>query len=252
MFRLNPAKAQGPIGAALCATLLLSGQGLLPTEAFAAAKATPISTVDNLLIEAQSNYNHGRYKEAVELFEKVQAEESLSTYQKSELQLGLAECYRQTGKFKKSEELFKTAIKEAEEEDSKNLNKKAKRDQKHVSDLVPLMMNDLSLLYLEQSRFQECEQLLDKCIELAERKVGDKSIDLTLPMNALTHLYVRWGRFTDAKNESVKTMQLFVTPAQKNSWLFAYTAYNLAEILKSKGDYKNAEKLRSQRRNRLP
>jgi len=207
------------------------------------APAAPFSDVDSLIIEGQTNYTHGRYKEAAEIFEQAKALGTITPYQKSELQLGLAESYRSIGQYKKAEELFKAGIDEAEQEDAKNLNKKFKENQKHSSDLVPLMMNDLSILYMEQSRFPECQEILNRCIELGITKVGPKSVNLALPMNALTRLYLRWGRFSDAKAENDRTLELFNTPALKNNWLYAYTAFNLAEIFKQKGDYKNAERL---------
>jgi tetratricopeptide (TPR) repeat protein len=225
--------------------LLLSQLSLYTCVALAKSSAAgnAFSDLDSLIVEGQTNYTHGRYKEAAEIFEQAQAFRNATPYQRSELQLGLAESYRSIGQYKKAEELFKTGIEEAEKEDAEHLNKKAKQNQKHSSDLVPLMMNDLAILYMEQSRFNECQEILNRCIELGIRKVGPKNVNLALPKNALTRLYLRWGRFSDAKAENDKTLELFSTPALKNNWLYAYTAFNLAEIFKSKGDYKNAERL---------
>jgi len=233
---------------ALITTLTVSSTPLSMSPPAAAlnhkgAGAAVVSDVDSLLIEGQSNYNHGRYKEALELFEQAKGLGTTSDYQSAELQLGLAESYRVLGQYKKAEELFKKVISEAQEEDAKHLNKKYRAGVKHTSDLVPLMMNDLSILYISQSRFPEAEAVLDNCIELGIKKVGPKSVNLALPMNALTRLYLKWGKFDLALAENDKTLALFNTPALKNNWLYAYTSFNMAELLNHRGEYQKAEKL---------
>ena len=214
-----------------------------PAIAAANQKGATFSSLDTLLIEAQSNYTHGRYKEALELFEQANGQETTSDYQHTELQLGLAECYRALGQYKKAEDLFKKAIDEVQEEDAKHLNKKYKAGAKHSSDILPLLMNDLSLLYIAESRFPEAEAVLNKCIELGITKVGPKNVNLALPMNALTRLYLKWGKFDLARTENEKTLALFSTPASKSNWLYPYTTFNLAEIINHRGEYQKAEKL---------
>jgi tetratricopeptide (TPR) repeat protein len=202
-----------------------------------------VSQIGGLILEGQTNYTHGRYKEAVQLFEQARDLGTESPYQKAQLSLGLADSYRALGKYKEAEELFKKAIDEAEEEDAKNLNKKAKANAKHSSDLVPYMLSDLSVLYLDQSRFPECEQVTKDSIDLAIKKVGPKDINIALPLNGLTRLYLKWGKLSEAKNVNDRTLQLFSTPQAKNNWLYAYTAFNLAQLLNERGDYTKAEQL---------
>lgn len=199
--------------------------------------------LDTLILDAQSNYQHGRYKEAVRLFEQAQQMGPETSYQKALISLGLAEAYRSSGRYKEAETLFKSSIEEAEQEDQKHLNKKYKAGKKRASDLVPSMMSNLSVLYLDQSRFPECEEILRNCISLALKKVGPNNTNLALPYNGLTRLYLKWGKFDNAKAINDKTMALFTTPQSRNNWLYAYTAYNLAQILNVRGNYKAAEEL---------
>src|SRR5438874_188272 len=102
--------------------------------------------VEALMLEGQTNYNHGRYRDALQAFEQAKTLGTTSSYQKATLALGLAESMRSMGRYKEAEELFKKAIEEAADEDKKHLNKKYKKNRKRASDLVPMMMSDLSVL----------------------------------------------------------------------------------------------------------
>ncbi|RTL35994.1 MAG: tetratricopeptide repeat protein [Candidatus Melainabacteria bacterium] len=212
-----------------------------------AAHVNPIEKpfqLDSLIVSAQTNYQHGRYKDAIQLFEQAQKFPGEKTsYQEAQISLGLAEAYRSSGRYKEAEALFKSAIAQAEESDKGHLNKKYKAGKKRASDLIPAMMSDLSVLYLDQSRFPECEQILNSSIAIALKKVGPKNINLALPYNGMTRLYIKWGKLSDAKEMNDKTMALFTTPASRENWLYAYTAFNLAQILNEKGKYKEAEAL---------
>ena len=199
--------------------------------------------LDMLLVEALNNYKHGRYRDAITSYEKAKAMGTTSDYQKASLNLGLAEAYRSAGKYKEAETLFKTAISEAEEDDKKHLNKKYRAGKKRSSDLVPLMMSNLSVLYLDQSRFPECEEILKTSISIGTKKVGPNDTNLALPLNGLTRLYLKWGKLSEAKDVNDKTMALFKTAASKNNTLYAYTAFNLAQILNENGRYKESELL---------
>jgi tetratricopeptide (TPR) repeat protein len=214
-----------------------------PTAADPAAFGGPALQMQTLIATAQTNYQHGRYKEAVQLFEQAQQLGASSSYQKALISLGLAEAYRSSGRYKEAEALFKSAIDEAEQEDSKHLNKKYKASKERASDLVPTMMSDLSVLYLDQSRFPECEQILNSSIEIGTKKVGPNSTALALPLNGLTRLYIKWGKLSEAKKINDRTMSLFNTPQSKQNWLYPYTAFNMAQILNEKGNYKQAEAL---------
>jgi tetratricopeptide (TPR) repeat protein len=199
--------------------------------------------LETLIAEGQTNYQHGRYKDAIQSFEKAQQIGAETSYQKALISLGLAESYRSIGRYQEAETLFKSAIAEAEEEDKKHLNKKYKANKKRASDLVPTMMSDLSVLYLDQSRFPECEEVLKSSLAIGIKKVGPNNTALALPLNGLTRLYLKWGKLSDAKATNDKTMALFANPRSKQSWLYAYTAFNLAQILNEKGNYKAAEAL---------
>ncbi|CAN5325472.1 hypothetical protein BH11CYA1_BH11CYA1_21150 [soil metagenome] len=230
--------------------LLAIGLGLhYPTVQAAEDKVAKIEAVadslklDMLMVEGLNNYKHGRYRDAIASYEKAKALGTTSDYQKASLDLGLAEAYRSAGKYKEAEALFKTAIAEAQEDDKKHLNKKYKAGKKRSSDLVPLMMSDLSVLYLDQSRFPECEEILKTSIDIGTKKVGPNDVNLALPLNGLTRLYLKWGKLSEAKAVNDKTMALFKTPASKNNTLYAYTAFNLAQILNESGRYKESELL---------
>lgn len=199
--------------------------------------------LDSLIVNAQNNYQHGRYRDAIELFEKARNFEGRSDYQNAQISLGLAESYRSVGRYKEAEDLFKSSIAEAEEADKKHLNKKYKASKKRASDLIPTMMSDLSVLYLDQSRFPECEAILNSSLAIATKKVGPNNINLALPLNGLTRLYLKWGKLNEAKAINDRTLALFNTPQSKQNWLYAYTAFNLAQILNEKGKYKEAEAL---------
>lgn len=199
--------------------------------------------LDILMAEGLNNYKHGRYRDAITSYEKAKALGTTSDYQKASLSLGLAEAYRSAGKYKQAEELFKTAIAEAEDDDKKHLNRKYKAGKKRSSDLIPLMMSDLSVLYLDQSRFPECEEILKTSIDIGTKKVGPNDINLALPLNGLTRLYLKWGKLTEAKAVNDRTLALFKTPASKSNTLYAYTAFNLAQILNETGRYKESELL---------
>lgn len=226
----------------------IAADGGQPTaEESAAAHVNPIDKpfqLESLIVNAQNNYQHGRYRDAIQLFEQAQKFGGEKTsYQEAQIALGLAEAYRSSGRYKEAEALFKSSIAEAEEADKGHLNKKYKAGKKRASDLVPSMMSNLSVLYLDQSRFPECEQVLNSSIAIALKKVGPKNVNLALPYNGMTRLYIKWGRLADAKAMNDKTMALFNTPASRNNWLYAYTAFNLAQILNEKGKYKEAEAL---------
>lgn len=199
--------------------------------------------LDSLIINAQNNYQHGRYKEAIKLFEQAQQTGATSSYQQALISLGLAEAYRSSGRYKDAETLFKSSIAQAEEADKKNLNKKYKANKKRASDLVPTMMSNLSVLYLDQSRFPECEEILNSSIAIATKKVGPNNTALALPLNGMTRLYIKWGKLSEAKSINDKTLALFNTPASRQNWLYPYTSFNLAQILNEKGRYKEAEAL---------
>jgi len=149
-----------------------------------ASSAQPLQ-METLIASAQTNYQHGRYKEAVQLFEQAQQLGATTSYQKALISLGLAEAYRSSGRYKEAEALFKSAIDEAEQEDKKHLGKKYKASKQRASDLVPTMMSDLSVLYLDQSRFPECEQILNSSIEIGTKKVGPNNTALALPLNGV-------------------------------------------------------------------
>ena len=104
------------------------------------------------------------------------------------------------------------------------------------------MMSDLSILYLEQSRFPECEQVLKQSLDIAIKKVGPNNPNLALPLNGLVRLYIKWGKLAEQKLND-RTLALFTTPASKNNWLYLYTAYNLAQLLSIQGRYKEADAL---------
>jgi tetratricopeptide (TPR) repeat protein len=199
--------------------------------------------LDMILVEGANNYKHGRYRDAIKSFEQAKAMGTTSDYQKTTLDNSLAESYRSAGRYKEAEALFKSAIADAESDDKKHLNKKYKAGKKRSSDLVPLMLSELSVLYLDQSRFQECEEVLKRSIDLGTAKVGPNNTNLALPLNSMTRLYVKWGKLTEAKAVNDRTMALFKTPASKNNTLYCYTAFNLAQILDATGKYKEAELL---------
>ena len=233
-------------------SLFMSIQMLAPLslnqQAFAATQSnsessTKITDLDRVLIEAQTNYEHGRYKEAIPLYEQAQKTGPESDYQKAQINLGLAESYRSEGRLNEAEALFKKGIAEAKEDDAKHLNKKYKLNTKNSSDVIPYMMNDLAVLYLSESRFPEAESMAKECIELGVKKVGPKNFILALPYNCLARTYFKWGKLADAKATVKKTFELFSTPASKQSYLYAYTTFNFAQILDQEGKYKNAEDL---------
>jgi tetratricopeptide (TPR) repeat protein len=245
-------------------SLLLSTQMFIPSnvsqQAFAATAqtgSTPVTVLDSngqpksvgyteldrIILEASTNYEHGRYKEAIPLFEQARQAGTTSDYQKAQVNLGLAESYRSEGRLKEAEALFKKAIAEAKEDDAKHLNKKYKANVKNSSDVIPYMMNDLAVLYLSESRFAEAEAMAKECIELGAKKVGPKSVLLALPYNALARTYFKWGKLSESKSTVKKTLELFTTPASKQNYLYAYTSFNLAQILDQEGKYKNAEEL---------
>ncbi len=233
--------------------LLSLAFSLSPQALFAAAddddRASKVQAVadslklDMLMVEGLNNYKHGRYRDAIKSFEQAKALGTTSDYQKASLDNGLAEAYRSAGKYKEAEALFKSAIAEAEQDDKKHLNKKYKAGKKRSSDLIPLMMSELSVLYLDQSRFPECEEILKRSIELGTTKVGPNDVNLALPLNSMARLYIKWGKLTEAKEVNDKTMALFKTPASKNNSLYCYTAFNLAQILNETGRYKESELL---------
>lgn len=212
-------------------------------EGAAAPSAANPLQLETLIASAQTNYQHGRYKEAVRLFEQAQQLGAKTHYQQALISLGLAEAYRSSGRYKEAETLFKSSIAEAEQVDKKHLNKKYKKSKERASDLVPTMMSNLSVLYLDQSRFPECEQILNSSLSIAIKKVGPNNTALALPLNGLTRLYLKWGKLNEAKTVNDRTLALFTTPASRNNWLYAYTAYNLAQITNEKGKYKQAEEL---------
>lgn len=199
--------------------------------------------LDMLMVEGLNNYKHGRYRDAITSYEKASAMGTTSDYQKASLALGLAEAYRSAGRYKDAEALFKTAIAEAQDDDKKHLNKKFKAGKKRSSDLVPLMMSDLSVLYLDQSRFPECEEILKSSIDIGTKKVGPNDVNLALPLNGLTRLYLKWGKLSEAKAINDRTLALFKTKASQSNTLYAYTAFNLAQILNETGRYKESELL---------
>ncbi|MDZ4838286.1 MAG: tetratricopeptide repeat protein [Candidatus Melainabacteria bacterium] len=211
--------------------------------AAAASKVTGEIQLESLILEGQAQYQHGHYKEAIRLFEQAQQLGAETSYQKALISLGLADAYRASGRYKDAEDLFKSSISEAEDEDKKHLNKKYKKGKKRASDLVPTMMSNLSVLYLDQSRFPECEEVLNNSLAIAIKKVGPNNTGLALPLNGLTRLYLKWGKLSEAKRINDKTMAMFTTPASRNNWLYAYTAFNMAQILNEKGHYKAAEAL---------
>jgi tetratricopeptide (TPR) repeat protein len=208
-----------------------------------AASSAPLLQMETLIASAQANYQHGRYKEAVQLFEQAQQLGAKTSYQKALISLGLAEAYRSSGRYKEAEVLFKSSIEEAEQQDKKHLNKKYKENKERASDLVPTMMSNLSVLYLDQSRFPECEQILNSSLAIATKKVGPRNTALALPLNGLTRLYIKWGRLDDAKSINDRTLSLFNSPRSRQNWLYPYTSFNLAQILNEKGNYKQSEAL---------
>lgn len=207
------------------------------------SKSVGFTELDRIILEASTNYEHGRYKEAIPLFEQARLAGPTTDYQKAQVNLGLAESYRSEGRLKEAEALFKKAIAEAKEDDAKHLNKKYKANVKNSSDVIPYMMNDLAILYLNESRFAEAEAMAKECIELGIKKVGPKSFALALPYNALARTYFKWGKLSESKATVKKTFELFTTPASKQNYLYAYTSFNLAQILDQEGKYKNAEEL---------
>jgi tetratricopeptide (TPR) repeat protein len=220
-----------------------SGQPAAEADAAPVNKFEKPFQLDSLIATAQTNYQHGRYKDAIVAFEQAQKFPEMTSYQEALIALGLAESYRSIGRYKEAEALFKSSIANAEESDKKHLNKKYRAGKKRASDLVPSMYSNLSVLYLDQSRFPECEKVLNESIAIGLRKVGPNNFNLALPYNGMTRLYIKWGRLNDAKAINDKTMALFNTPASKQNWLYAYTAFNLAQILDQKGKYTEAEAL---------
>jgi tetratricopeptide (TPR) repeat protein len=206
-------------------------------------KSAGFTELDRIIVEATTNYEHGRYKEAIPLFEQARQAGPTSDYQKAQVNLGLAESYRSEGRLNEAEALFKKGIAEAEQDDAKHLNKKYKANTKNSSDVIPYMMNDLAILYLSESRFPEAEAMAQQCIELGTKKIGAKNFGLALPYNALTRIYFKWGKLSESKATNKKTLELFTTAASKQSFLYAYTSFNLAQILDQEGQYKNAEAL---------
>src|ERR1700676_5130792 len=61
--------------------------------------------VERLIMEGQTNYNQGRYREAVHSFEQAKNMGTSSDYQKAQLSLGLAEANRSSGNYKEAEAL---------------------------------------------------------------------------------------------------------------------------------------------------
>ena len=86
-----------PAGYALDAPGESSAETGAQSEPAAANSLT--SQMDIVILNAQTNYQHGRYKESVQLFEQAQKIGATSNYQKALISLGLAEAYRSSGRF---------------------------------------------------------------------------------------------------------------------------------------------------------
>jgi len=228
---------------ALAATAQTANTPVTIIDSHGQPQSAGFTELDRIIIEATTNYEHGRYKEAIPLFEQARQAGPTSDYQKAQVNLGLAESYRSEGRLKEAEALFKKGIAEAEQDDAKHMNKKYKANVKNSSDVIPYMMNDLAILYLSESRFVEAEAMAKECIKLGTKKVGPKSFALALPYNALARIYFKWGKLSESKATVKTTFELFTTPASKQSYLYAYTSFNLAQILDQEGKYKNAEEL---------
>ena len=168
-------------------SLALCVSSLPSPGAFAAADESTLNSieVERLILEGQNYYQKGHYKEALHSFEQAKSMGTSSDYQEAVLALGLADALRLVGRYKEAEELFKSSIAKAEETDKEHLNKKYKANRKRSSDLVPTMMSDLSILYLEQSRFPECEQVLKQSLEHRHQEVGPNNPKSALPLGTV-------------------------------------------------------------------
>jgi tetratricopeptide (TPR) repeat protein len=201
----------------------------VPIPSARAQRTLEISAYD----AGRKELKKGNFEQAQKLF--MQADElAKSSNAQGRLRMAplvaLAETYRDLGKYKESEDLFKKVMSTAEQP---------------PVDLVSLVeaANNLSLVYTTLSRYPEAEQLVLNAITVVEKYRGQKTPDLSLFLNNLARLYIVWGRFDDADKTLIKAEKVLNTAKKQQRWEYFYTLYNRANLFTERGNYAAAEPL---------
>jgi CHAT domain-containing protein/Flp pilus assembly protein TadD len=134
--------------------------------------------------------DHGRYAEAVPLFERALAiREKANGPDDPDVAAtlnGLALLYQGQGRYGDAELLYKRSLAIRE--------KSLGPDYRDVAE----SLNNLGILYWKQGRYAEAEPLFKRSLAIFEKTLGSEHPDVALSLNNLAEFYRIQGRYSDA------------------------------------------------------
>jgi tetratricopeptide (TPR) repeat protein len=104
-------------------------------------------------------------------------------------------------------------------------------------------LNDLALVYADQSRYEEAEPLYRRSLEIKEKTLGKDHPSVATTLNNLAGLYRQQGRYEEAEPLYKRSLEIWEQSLGKEHPYVAAALNNLAGLYRHQGRYAEAEPL---------
>ena len=182
-----------------------------------------------LLYHAQGRYSEAEplYQRSINISEKGLGREHphIATSLNN-----LAELYRVLSRYAEAEPLYKSSLEIRE----KVLGKQ------HPE--VGKSLNNIALLYYAQGRYAEAELYYRRSLEIWEKVLGRNHPEVARTLSNLGALYYVQGRYTEAEPPYQRSLAIYEIDPEKNYSNAIQVSFCLAQLLREKGDQKEAAK----------
>jgi tetratricopeptide (TPR) repeat protein len=178
---------------------------------------------------------HGRYREAERLYERVlegnEKQPGVDSPETLKTVMYLAEIYVDLGKYEEAEQHYERVLKEREKQPGPE----------HLDTLGT--MQNLAAVYAKQKRYEEAEQLFNKVLKEKEKQLGPENlITLTTVYNMAT-VYRNQRRYGDAKRLFGRVLKGREEQLGPENFSTIVTVYELALVCDDQAQYEDAERL---------
>ena len=102
-------------------------------------------------------------------------------------------------------------------------------------------LNRLAVLYRDQGRYTEAEQLFKQILEITEKVLGKDHLDTADSLNNLAILYHDQGRYAEAEQLLIQTKDIFKKELGRDHLNTIIALNNLAQLYIVQGNYHKAE-----------
>src|SRR5947209_5503777 len=108
---------------------------------------------------------------------------------------------------------------------------------------LTFLLNNLAVLYCEQGQYERAELLLLRALRISEQAYGPEHPDVALPLNNLADCYQELGRFEWAEPLYQRALHILDQRLGRDHPRSAFPLHGLADLYRGQGRYEQAEPL---------